>query len=329
MSRPILIAACVAAASAITTVNAQSIYATNTLAPTADSSDQLIVFDPENPAAYEVIGSTGLPGIGFGGLAFDGEGQLFAYASLYKATSGAASGLYTMDTETGVVTLVGDFGQTLQDIAFNPADGVMYGINTRFGAQSTLFSINLETGALTDLGLMSGLPTQHHLGGLAISSQGEFIIHDVVSDAFYKGDGDSFTLLYTLKEDTSFGQGMEIDWSRGDKGYHGSVGFGIFPDYFSTVNTFSPDGSNYQVGLPFGPNDVDGIPPVQPGDLAIRPLLCGADITGDGVLDVFDVFAFLDLFNAGDLAADLTGDSTLDIFDVFAYLDLFSAGCPD
>jgi len=56
--------------------------------------------------------------------------------------------------------------------------------------------------------------------------------------------------------------------------------------------------------------------------------VCDADLTGDGTLDVFDVFAFLDLFNAGDTAADLTGDGTLDVFDVFAFLDLFNAGCP-
>jgi len=55
---------------------------------------------------------------------------------------------------------------------------------------------------------------------------------------------------------------------------------------------------------------------------------CPADTTGDGVLDIFDVFGFLDQFNAGDLGADLTGDGVLDIFDVFAYLDVFSAGCP-
>ncbi|MCA9303772.1 MAG: hypothetical protein KC996_06590 [Phycisphaerales bacterium] len=55
---------------------------------------------------------------------------------------------------------------------------------------------------------------------------------------------------------------------------------------------------------------------------------CPADFTGDGLLDVFDVFAFLDLFNAGDLSADFTNDGILDVFDVFAFLDAFNAGCP-
>jgi hypothetical protein len=48
----------------------------------------------------------------------------------------------------------------------------------------------------------------------------------------------------------------------------------------------------------------------------------------DDALDVFDVFAYLDLFNASDPGADITGDGSLDIFDVFAFLDLFNAGCP-
>jgi len=55
--------------------------------------------------------------------------------------------------------------------------------------------------------------------------------------------------------------------------------------------------------------------------------LCAADFTGDGSLDIFDVFAFLDAFNAMDPGADFTGDGSFDIFDVFAYLDAFNAGC--
>jgi len=81
--------------------------------------------------------------------------------------------------------------------------------------------------------------------------------------------------------------------------------------------------------LHFGGNFtmLDGLSAARTGSL-LASLVCEADLTGDGTLDVFDVFAFLDLFNAGDLAADLTGDGSLDVFDVFAFLDLFNAGCP-
>jgi glycosidase len=56
---------------------------------------------------------------------------------------------------------------------------------------------------------------------------------------------------------------------------------------------------------------------------------CVADFAPPaGVLDFFDVAAFLAAFSAGDLAADLNNDSMLDFFDVSMYLSAFSAGCP-
>ncbi len=55
---------------------------------------------------------------------------------------------------------------------------------------------------------------------------------------------------------------------------------------------------------------------------------CVADITGDGVLDFFDVSAFLKAFNASDPVADFTGDGTLDFFDVSSFLNAYNAGCP-
>lgn len=252
--------------------NAGQIYATNTLANNADNADDLIVFDSSNPAGYSVIGSLGVSGISFGGLDFDSSGNLFGYASLYRNTGGAASGLYSIDTNTGAATLIGDSGQTMQDLAYNPVDNKMYGINTRFGQQSTLFTVDMQTGDVTDLGLMQGLPEQHHLGGLSITSTGQFIVHDVVTDSFYSGSTMTFSHLLDLTQDTGYSQGMTIDWSRGDIGYHGAVGQADFPNYFSTLNTFNPDGSSYSIGDAFGPNDIDGVPPVQVGDLAIRPV---------------------------------------------------------
>jgi len=55
---------------------------------------------------------------------------------------------------------------------------------------------------------------------------------------------------------------------------------------------------------------------------------CVADLTGDGVLDFFDVSAFLNAFNASDPIADLTGDGVYDFFDVSAFLNAYNAGCP-
>ena len=55
---------------------------------------------------------------------------------------------------------------------------------------------------------------------------------------------------------------------------------------------------------------------------------CAADLTGDGVLNFFDVSAFLTAFNAQDPIADFSGDGSFNFFDVSGFLTEFSAGCP-
>ena len=55
---------------------------------------------------------------------------------------------------------------------------------------------------------------------------------------------------------------------------------------------------------------------------------CSADLNNDGLLNFFDVSAFLGAFTAMDPAADFTGDGLYNFFDVSAFLGAFSAGCP-
>lgn len=55
---------------------------------------------------------------------------------------------------------------------------------------------------------------------------------------------------------------------------------------------------------------------------------CPPDLTGDGVLDFFDVSAFLNAINTGAPAGDFNGDGFFDFFDVSAFLNAFNAGCP-
>lgn len=56
--------------------------------------------------------------------------------------------------------------------------------------------------------------------------------------------------------------------------------------------------------------------------------VCTADLTGDGLLDFFDISFFLSAFAAGDAIADFSGDGVFDFFDISAFLNMFSAGCP-
>jgi len=55
---------------------------------------------------------------------------------------------------------------------------------------------------------------------------------------------------------------------------------------------------------------------------------CRADLTDDGVLDFFDVSAFLAAFVAMDPAADASQDGNFTFFDVSIFLQQFAAGCP-
>ncbi len=54
---------------------------------------------------------------------------------------------------------------------------------------------------------------------------------------------------------------------------------------------------------------------------------CDADLTGDGVLDFFDVSAFLSAFSAQEPVADMNDDGVYNFFDVSAFLSAFNKGC--
>lgn len=56
--------------------------------------------------------------------------------------------------------------------------------------------------------------------------------------------------------------------------------------------------------------------------------VCPADLTGDGVVNFFDVSVFLSVFASSDPIADFTGDGNYNFFDVSAFLTAFGEGCP-
>ncbi len=62
-------------------------------------------------------------------------------------------------------------------------------------------------------------------------------------------------------------------------------------------------------------------------DLRVGCVDCKADLTGDGLLDFFDISLFLQRYGASDLSVDLNGDGSLDFFDISAFLVFFQNGC--
>lgn len=103
------------------------------------------------------------------------------------------------------------------------------------------------------------------------------------------------------------------------------VGTGTGMDYVFTIQ----DDDFVVGGLRRDPDDVfDSYGWVIAMDLSICCDLGGADLTGDGVLNFFDVSSFIGLYSAGSLDVDFTGDGVLDFFDVSAFINAFTSGCP-
>ena len=55
---------------------------------------------------------------------------------------------------------------------------------------------------------------------------------------------------------------------------------------------------------------------------------CPADLTGDGVLNFFDVSAVLNAYNTMNPIADFDNNGVFNFFDVSAFLNAYNAGCP-
>ncbi|RMH11475.1 MAG: hypothetical protein D6695_09110 [Planctomycetota bacterium] len=90
---------------------------------------------------------------------------------------------------------------------------------------------------------------------------------------------------------------------------------------------FSPDGRRVYYGTSGSIGD-DPACLLFAIDATLDDEQCPADLVDDGVLNFFDILAFLALFDAQDPSADINADGEFNFFDVLGYLDLFTAGCP-
>ena len=98
---------------------------------------------------------------------------------------------------------------------------------------------------------------------------------------------------------------------NGDILYAGGFWFGGFSCAPNAEGAYTPRGS-FEMQL-FGPSGF---------------VCCPADVNCDGVINFFDVSAFLGGFSSMNPIADFTGDGLYNFFDVSAFLAAFSAGCP-
>ncbi len=114
------------------------------------------------------------------------------------------------------------------------------------------------------------------------------------------------------------GGAFEIPWYTIDSGGTSSVVGGSF-ELAGTIG--QPDAGVTMTGGSFSLTGgfwagINNVPP------------CAPDLNGDGVLNFFDISAFLAAFSAMDPVADFNNDGTFNFFDISAFLTAFSAGCP-
>ncbi len=104
-----------------------------------------------------------------------------------------------------------------------------------------------------------------------------------------------------------------------------------------TTPSWSYDAPEVGTSMALGDLNGDGLPDLvigYSGNTCIRvffavPQGCAADLDDNGLLNFFDLSAYLDLFNTQDPAADLASPfGVFNFFDLSAYLDLYNAGCP-
>lgn len=166
-----------------------------------NSRNVLGTFDSASPSTFTDIGPTGITSNFTNSLEWDGSGNLYA-------SEGTA--LYKINPSTGAGSLVGSHGitngETITDFTWDGS--TMWAIGTVCGSQSSLWKINLSTGAATYVckTSISGACDV----GLVFGADGVFYGHDLVTDQIYSiNTGTCATkTVVSLPFDSNFGQGL-------------------------------------------------------------------------------------------------------------------------
>lgn len=246
--------------------SAQLFYATNNLSAAnfGTGGDELIVYD-FGTAAWVSVGTVNVAGNpvvgGIGGLDWAGgvgNGPLIGAVSF----GGAGNGIYAISPTDASAAFLGNSPASLQDLAYNPANGKMYGTDAADGLWR---DDNGDSIPETFLGVY-GLGTL--TTGLGFDGAGNVWIHDIALDIIYKGVGDapgSVAPTIAIGYNSNFSQGLYVG---ANKGYHGALNATSFQ---SENYSFNLDGTGYALQSVFPVHVPNGLPQVEVGDLTPIP----------------------------------------------------------
>ncbi len=212
-----------------------------------NTTENLINFDIDDPAAFTVVGTSSATDFENAG-AVDPNDNNFAYAL------DNAGKFFKIDLTTGVYTLLGTIpgpgSETWAGAEFDPTSGKLYAISTNI-TQSTLSLIDIAGVSRTTVGVtgMAGAIS------LMIDQNGDAYSHDIVDDNFYYvslTDGLA-SPIGSLGFDANFGQGG--CWISDDPGYVYLSAFdsGAFQSQWRRVDVLT--GASTVVGVFNGGSD--------------------------------------------------------------------------
>jgi uncharacterized repeat protein (TIGR01451 family) len=166
--------------------------------------------DVDAPGSWSSVGA---PGITSG---YAGDFAMGDFGTLYVIDD-ATQQLYAVDTATGAGTLIGPSpslaGQTWTGMSYDQTTGVMYGSATD-GATATLFTIDLNTGATTQVGTITGYP---YTIDIAIGAGGQLYGVDISAEEFIAIDKSTgaATSVGALGFVCNYAQGLDYDEASG------------------------------------------------------------------------------------------------------------------
>lgn len=151
---------------AVRPAQAQILYA-------ADFTSQNLYRVSTTNAALTLVGNTG---VSLGSLAYRPSNGF-----LYGFTVGSDAALYRVNPANASTTFVGSLGEFVFEGGMVIApNGTVYAANKNTAATPTLFTINLDTGATTNVGV---IPGTHDINGLAWRSDNMLVGLDRESNA--------------------------------------------------------------------------------------------------------------------------------------------------
>ena len=168
----------------------------------------LVTFLDDNPANWTVV--AGLPGNQY----FAGDFINGDFSTLYVLDY-ATNSLYTVDTTTGDVTLIGSSvppGESWTGMS-GSVDGTMYAVGSTC-ASSTLYTIDLSNGDLTEIGNITNGPC---VIDIAVTPAGVLYGIDIVNDNLLvidpaTGEG---TIIGYVGINANYAQGMDYEETSG------------------------------------------------------------------------------------------------------------------